>query len=311
MNRRKPYHPQLSQIPADPLRGGLCDTCDPRRFPRDPRRHSPPAHPILNSSFLILNCTYTFSAKEKDSETGLSYFGSRYYSSDLSIWLSVDPMSGKYPNESPYVYCGNAPILLKDPNGREKINAFGKHNKTHSDASNRYKDNVPVIHLWAHGNNKMMQTFNPKTDEPQFVRNADDMHAFLCEHSDIYQSNSDNNKTSILVLHSCQTGKGENIIAQQLSSELDLLVVAPSEDVYNSTQNAGTAREFTCEIGVNSTYTDKNGKTQVGKRGSWNIYYKGIMVDSFDGHTKPNFKDPQKIIDKYEKKHQKIMSTDQ
>ena len=37
--------------------------------------------------------TYTFSAKEKDAETGLSYFGSRYYSSDLSLWLSVDPMS--------------------------------------------------------------------------------------------------------------------------------------------------------------------------------------------------------------------------
>ena len=35
---------------------------------------------------------YTFSAKEKDTETGLSYFGARYYSSDLSIWLSVDPM---------------------------------------------------------------------------------------------------------------------------------------------------------------------------------------------------------------------------
>ena len=168
--------------------------------------------------------------KERIKRQSLSYFGSRYYSSDLSVWLSVYPMSDKYPNESPYVYCGNAPILLKDPNGREKINAFGKHNKTHSDASNRYKDNVPVIHLWAHGNNKMMQTFNPKTDEPQFVRNADDMHAFLCEHSDIYQSNSDNNKTSILVLHSCQTGKGENNIAQQLSSELDLLVVAPSED---------------------------------------------------------------------------------
>ena len=43
-----------------------------------------PAHPILNSSFFILNWTYTFSAKEKDPETGLSYFGSRYYSSDLS-----------------------------------------------------------------------------------------------------------------------------------------------------------------------------------------------------------------------------------
>jgi len=53
---------------------------------------------------------YTFSAKEKDSETGLSYFGSRYYSSDLSIWLSVDPMAAKYPSLSPYVYCADNPV---------------------------------------------------------------------------------------------------------------------------------------------------------------------------------------------------------
>ena len=63
---------------------------------------------------------YTFSAKEKDSETGLSYFGSRYYSSDLSIWLSVDPMSDKYASLSPYNYCANNPVKLVDPNG-EKI----------------------------------------------------------------------------------------------------------------------------------------------------------------------------------------------
>ena len=61
--------------------------------------------------------TFTFSAKEKDSETGYSYFGSRYYSSDLSIWLSVDPMSDKYPHQSSYVYCRNNPITLFDPNG--------------------------------------------------------------------------------------------------------------------------------------------------------------------------------------------------
>ena len=63
--------------------------------------------------------TFTFSAKERDSETGLSYFGSRYYSSDLSIWLSVDPMSDKYPGLSPYVYCANNPVKLVDPNGEE------------------------------------------------------------------------------------------------------------------------------------------------------------------------------------------------
>jgi len=62
---------------------------------------------------------YTFSAKEKDAETGLSYFGSRYYSSDLSIWLSVDPMSDKYASLSPYVYCADNPVKLVDPNGEE------------------------------------------------------------------------------------------------------------------------------------------------------------------------------------------------
>ena len=73
----------------------------------------------LHSPFLILNWSHTFSAKEKDSETGLSYFGARYYSSDLSIWLSVDPMSDKYPSLSPYVYCANNPVKLVDPNGEE------------------------------------------------------------------------------------------------------------------------------------------------------------------------------------------------
>ena len=113
MNRHLTYRPQPAQIPADSLRADPCDT-------RDPRRHVSPAHPILNSSFLILNWSYTFSAKERDPETSLSYFGSRYYSSDLSIWLSVDPMSNKYPSLSPYVYCADNPVRVVDPDG-EKI----------------------------------------------------------------------------------------------------------------------------------------------------------------------------------------------
>ena len=67
---------------------------------------------------------YTFSAKEKDAETGYSYFGSRYYSSDLSIWLSVDPMAAKYPSLSPYTYCADNPVRCVDPNGDSIINAY-------------------------------------------------------------------------------------------------------------------------------------------------------------------------------------------
>ena len=74
---------------------------------------------FVNQRSTSWNAIYTFSAKEKDVETGLSYFGSRYYSSDLSIWLSVDPMASKYPSLSAYTYCANNPVKLVDPDGEE------------------------------------------------------------------------------------------------------------------------------------------------------------------------------------------------
>jgi len=152
MNRHRPYCSQTAQIFADMIR---VDTCDTRRF-MNPLLGISPAHTtapgychaspdgdngvirprlsnralvpngadgsptIVHCSFYIVHCwTFTFSAKERDSETGLSYFGSRYYSSDLSIWLSVDPMSDKYASLSPYTYCANNPVKLVDPNGEE------------------------------------------------------------------------------------------------------------------------------------------------------------------------------------------------
>ena len=84
--------------------------------------HSHTDHPSL----ITVHSSHTFSAKERDSETGYSYFGSRYYNSDLSIWLSVDPMADKYPSMSPYVYCANNPVKLVDPNGEEYIGTDGE-----------------------------------------------------------------------------------------------------------------------------------------------------------------------------------------
>jgi len=64
---------------------------------------------------------YQFTGKEKDDETGYNYFGARYYNSDLSIWLSVDPLAHKYPSMSAYMYCAGNPVMLVDPDGREII----------------------------------------------------------------------------------------------------------------------------------------------------------------------------------------------
>ncbi len=66
------------------------------------------------------NYPQSFTGKERDSETGFSYFGARYYDSDLMTgWLSVDPMADKYPSLSPYAYCGWNPIRLVDPDGED------------------------------------------------------------------------------------------------------------------------------------------------------------------------------------------------
>jgi RHS repeat-associated protein len=64
------------------------------------------------------NSPYKFNGKELDEETGLYYYGARYYDPKVSIWLSVDPLAEKLPHASPYAFCLNNPILFVDPDGQ-------------------------------------------------------------------------------------------------------------------------------------------------------------------------------------------------
>jgi len=64
-----------------------------------------------------MSTPYKFNAKELDSETGLYYYGARYYTPELSIWLSVDPLSDERPSLSPYNYCQWNPVMRVDPTG--------------------------------------------------------------------------------------------------------------------------------------------------------------------------------------------------
>ncbi len=188
MNRHRTYRPPLPPFPADPLRGNPCDPRDPRSHVSPLKglrgtcaasvsyralapvgaglpsgmegHHSDAAQPTANYSLLTANSlTFTFSAKEKDSETGLSYFGSRYYSSDLSIWLSVDPMAAKYASLSPYVYCANNPVRCVDPNG-EEINPI------HDEAlkNSTYFD----MYHYSEAKTRCLEHFNSLKDRPDY-----------------------------------------------------------------------------------------------------------------------------------------------
>jgi len=84
---------------------------------------------------------YKFNGKELDQETGLYYYGARYMNPVTSLWYGVDPLAGKYANNSPYVYCNDNPIRLIDPNGKAPGDFFLSIEKAAVDFGLFYNDN--------------------------------------------------------------------------------------------------------------------------------------------------------------------------
>ena len=69
--------------------------------------------------------------EQRDEETGYGYFGARYMDHELmTMWLSVDPMSDKYPSISPYAYCAWNPVKLVDPDGNDWYQKTHENGKT-------------------------------------------------------------------------------------------------------------------------------------------------------------------------------------
>lgn len=67
------------------------------------------------------NLPYLFNGKELDSETGLYYYGARYYDPEAGMWASVDPMAERYPGKSPIGFVSFNPINRIDPDGNADI----------------------------------------------------------------------------------------------------------------------------------------------------------------------------------------------
>ena len=70
---------------------------------------------------------YGFAGKEHDDEIRGSYnsydFGARMYDPRLGRWLSIDPLTEKYPSHTPYNYVNNNPLNHIDPDGNEVMMA--------------------------------------------------------------------------------------------------------------------------------------------------------------------------------------------
>jgi len=71
---------------------------------------------------MLSNARSRFTGKERDSESGLDYFGARYFGSALGRFTSPDPLLNSGRPDDPqtwnrYAYTLNNPLRYTDPNG--------------------------------------------------------------------------------------------------------------------------------------------------------------------------------------------------
>jgi RHS repeat-associated protein len=81
-------------------------------------------HPYGTTAFQVTNSAaevslkrYRYTGKERDEETGLYYYGARYYAPWLARWTAADTVLADGTNL--YRYTRGNPVVLNDPSGRE------------------------------------------------------------------------------------------------------------------------------------------------------------------------------------------------
>ncbi len=101
------------------------------KYVGDSASHSvTPSHTMTKLGYMAYSSSASMDWYSRDSKIGYSYFGARYYNSDISVWLSachpqlqrrrMDLLADRYPNEPPYCYAGWNPVIITDPNGMWK-----------------------------------------------------------------------------------------------------------------------------------------------------------------------------------------------
>jgi RHS repeat-associated protein len=232
---------------------------------------------------------YKFSGKEQDQETGLLYFGARYYDPKLKFWLGVDPLAEMYPDVSSYVYCVNNPVRFVDPDGREILNGMSK--KDSYDIPIRKAINITrnnedprVIHLYAHGSTegmKVVVTGKNQEERNIHINTPQELKKFLDVNSKEWKSRKGNSDIT-LVLHSCDTGS-ETVSDQKSWAQK----VSESQDMQNVTIFAPTN-----PLGVN-TQNGKNERVENnpdGSKGHWIELKNGKKISVKPAEFKPGIK---------------------
>ena len=245
----------------------------------------------------VWNTPYLFNAKEFDEETGLYYYGARYYDPRLSLWMSVDKLSEEDLKVSSYCYTDNNPIKYMDPDGNKKHNWIKESRMDEISLDVRYHNasyqkrfTNSLVQIWAHGLREDMRHrswgievsvdyykprvygngyfHSPKRDEEQ-IDNAKLFVQYLNKYDKNWRKS--NGGHPIIILHACASSD----FAKAMSSDeefKDVTFIAPNATLFSS--KYGNEK-------VGNIATGKDYKTIVS--GKWEVYRNGEPVKDKNG----------------------------
>ena len=114
-------------------------------------------YPVWQGTFLpfgeeynpqITDNHYKFTGKERDSESGLDYFGARYYGSNMGRFMTPDPLLSTLRPGNPqtfnrYTYTLNNPLRYTDPTGAYEEDVHEQLTAVLAQASRIRRENRP------------------------------------------------------------------------------------------------------------------------------------------------------------------------
>jgi RHS repeat-associated protein len=243
------------------------------------------------------NSPYKFNAKEMDEETGLYYYGARYFDSKVSVWYSVDPLAGYNPifetehyidgqhnggvynsgNLNPYIYCYQSPVRYIDPNGKQVdvVHMISGKDDVIIKGSSKVKNYPNTLQITIHAapqglqsvdNNKNSIWINDKKTFEQVFGNNEE-----------WKNRGDN---FTVIIYGCRA-------ANDSESKSGKSIVTKLSEAYPEVKFIGaTAQGWFSENGLEGTYF-KNEKGKRGQPGNWLIMKNGKVEGIYDAEWTP------------------------
>ena len=118
----------------------------------------------------FVSVAYKFTGKERDAESGLDYFGARYYGSMMGRFMSPDPLLNSGHPDDPqswnrYSYVRNNPLSRIDPTGLYDFSACAKGDSNCQGEKDRFNAAVKKA-------NDLLKNMDPKSKEAKALSKA-------------------------------------------------------------------------------------------------------------------------------------------